>query len=434
MQAPIRTLSFLLILGLLAPGTALAGGGEKKQIAFIARTMKQRLKTIRDQLRANKLSLAERNMRGLTESLREMARLTKRVRRQEPGFTPNPPAGCQPGPATARQAEYLKAKGLAIAAGKRLNRDAQAANAALLKAKNQQIATIAISALKFTIENAPGRQGGKVGDLAVEAIKKLNGYLMETYVAQPISGISEVTLLKGNFVKIRDGARLLARLEKSREQVIGLAKQMDQRAKTLDKAVAAERAWKEFAWLCSAGSGKLKVQVVDLRARDLELTLAGHTLGPKAKGQTFTIDSQAIVAARVRGPRRKFCVERREYAKRTKSIIIHPGPGGGPADSLVYSSSRIPAKSAWTIQAESFSWKPSFNSRIEAAPRAVGRPYWKPERDRMRWSIEAEPGEQVNVKVDGTIHWRFESNIRGKRRKKDEKNTGSATLVLKVLE
>ena len=135
----------------------------------------------------------------------------------------------------------------------------------------------------------------------------------------------------------------------------------------------------------------------------------------------------------MKGKRRKFCLERREYAKRTKTIIIHSGPGGGPEDSLVYSSSRIPARSSWTIAKESFRWKPSFNSTVEADPRAVSGAYWKLEKGRVRWNLQAKPGEQVNLKVDGKIDWKFEAKRHSKVIKKQESNDGSATLVLKVV-
>ncbi|MBW1808108.1 MAG: hypothetical protein JRJ87_07905 [Deltaproteobacteria bacterium] len=433
----MKTVTNYILAGLVALLPALAAAqdlaSDKKQIAFINRTMEKRISTIREQLRADKISLATKNIQGMTESLRELARLTKRIRVKLPGYAPNPPSGCSAGPATSRQNDFGQAKKMAIEAGKQLNHDYDTANQALLKVKQKQIATIAISALKFTIENAPGRQGGKLGDLAVEGVKKLNGFLMDKYVGQPIVGFSEIDLLKGNFVKIKDGEKLMAHLDKSRRKVLDLAHKMDDQAKALASAVTAEKAWQEFAWLCKSGAGKTKVTVIDYRSRDLELTLAGKKIGPESKGQTFTIESEAILTARVVGPRRKFCLERREYAKRTKSIIIHPGPGGGPQDSLVYSSSRIPAKSAWKIKSEKFSWKPSFNSTMVNAPATVSGAYWKLEKDRMRWKIKAKPGQQVNLKVDGKINWRFDSNIRGRRKKKEEKNDGTATLVLKVL-
>jgi hypothetical protein len=433
----LKTIINSILAGILVLLPSLAAAqdiaSDKKQIDFIKRTMEKRTSTIREQLRADKISLATKNIQGMTESLRELARLTKRIRDKQPGYNPNPQSGCWPGPATGRQDDFGQAKKMAIEAAKQLNNDYDSANQALLKVKKQQIATIAISALKFTIENAPGRQGGKLGDLAVEGVKKLNGFLMDKYVGQPIVGFSEVDLLKGNFVKIKDGEKLMAHLDKSRRRVLDLAHAMDDKAKALASAVKAEKAWKKFAWLCESGGNKIKVTVIDYRSRDLELSLGDVKIGPKSKGQTFTIESNAILTARVMGQRRKFCLERREYAKRTKSIIIHPGPGGGPQDSLVYSSSRIPAKSAWKIKTEKFSWKPSFNSTMEIAPLTVSGAYWKLEKDRMRWKIKAKPGEQVNFKVDGKIKWRFESNIRGRRKSKDEENDGTATLVLKVL-
>jgi len=415
-------------------GKASAGTAEdKKQVAFVNRTLKDRLITIRKQLRENKLGLVERNIRGATESLRELARLTKRIRKNEPGFSPDPAIDFSATPAASRQKEYAEAKRLAIQAGKQINRDYQTANQALLKAKNRQMATIAISALKFTIENAPGRQGGKVSDLVVEGVKKLNGYLMDTYIAQPIARISEAGLLKKNFVSIKDGARLMRLLDKSREQVLQVARQMDSKAKELNSAVAAEKEWKKYAWLKQAGAGQLTVKILDVRARDLELSLGGRKIDTASKGKTIQVGNPLILSARVQGKRRKFCLERRQYAKRTKTIIIHPGPGGGPQDSLIYSSSRIPARSSWTIEKESFRWKPSFNSTIEDDPRAVSSAYWKPERSRVRWNLQAKPGEQVNIKVDGKIDWKFEAKRHSQQIENKESNDGSATLVLQVV-
>ncbi|MBW2703305.1 MAG: hypothetical protein JRF33_21010 [Deltaproteobacteria bacterium] len=404
---------------------------DKKQITFINKTMADRQSLIRKQLQAGKLDLAEKNIRGMTKQLAEEARLTKRILAKEPGFSPNPPVDFDASPAMARRAEYTHAKKLAIDAGKQLNKDAQSANAALLKAKSRQLATIAISALKMTIENAPGRQGGKALDLAVEALKKLNGYIMDKTISEPIARISEAKLLKNNFVTIGEAARLLKKLEAAREQVVRFAKEMDTAEKKLDRAAAAEKEWQKYRWLKEAGADSIKVKVLDLTTRELELKLDGQVV---KKGAVLEIKNPSMLTARVIGARRKFCVQRREYARtRTKTIILHPGPGGGPEDSLVYSSSRIPAKSSWTIQKESFDWKPSFNSNLEKAPKAMTGTYWKLERDRMRWILQAKPGEQVNVHVKGEIHWLFKRQTRGKRAEKKEKNDGSATLVLKVL-
>jgi len=424
-----RVIGLLLVLQ-TASLAAAGNSSDKKQIDFINRTLEQRLKTIRQQLRDNQLNLVEKNIRGVTESLREMARLTKSIRKTEPGYSPDPPIDFGAGPANSRQREYAQAKKLAIDAGKQINRDYQTANEALLKAKKRQMATIAISALKFTIENAPGRQGGKVSDLVVEGVKKLNGYLMDKYISQPIARISEVDLLKNNFIAISDAARLMKVLDQSREKVLGVARKMDQQVKILDPAAAAEKEWGKYAWLKQAGAGQLTVKVLNVSSRDLEIRLGGQIV---KKGQTIKINNPVTVSSRVVGKRRKFCSERREYAKRTKTIIVHPGPGGGPEDSLVYSSSRIPARSSWTIKKESFTWKPSFNSSVEDDPKALSGAYWKLEKGRVRWKLEGQPGEQVNVKVDGKIDWLFEANRHGKKIKNEETNDGSATLVLQIV-
>ena len=138
-----RAALFGLVL-LLPSAWVLAGQLEqdKKQVAFINRTMGERQSLIRKQLAAGKLELAEKNIRGMTEQLADLARLTKRIRASQPGYSPNPPLDFKATPAASRKAEYTKAKKLAIAAGKQLNKDAQAANAALLKAKSRQLATI----------------------------------------------------------------------------------------------------------------------------------------------------------------------------------------------------------------------------------------------------------------------------------------------------
>ncbi|MBW1873614.1 MAG: hypothetical protein JRJ19_16220 [Deltaproteobacteria bacterium] len=257
---------------------------------------------------------------------------------------------------------------------------------------------------------------------------------MDKYISQPIARTSEIDLLKNNFVAIADGAKLMRLLDASREKVLGVARKMDKQVKALDQAVAAEKEWEKYAWLKQAGAGQVTVKVLDIRARDLELRLGGKSINAATKGQTIKISNPVMVSVRVKGKRRKFCLERREYAKRAKTIIIHPGPGGGPEDSLVYSSSRIPARSSWKIEKESFTWKPSFNSTVEDDPKALSGAYWKLDKGRVRWNLQGKPGEQVNVKVDGKINWLFEANRRGKRIKNKETNDGSATLVLQIVE
>lgn len=405
----------------------------KKDVEFVNANLKRRLKIIRSQLRKKKYDLATKNINTTVESLQRIARNTKKIRKEEPGYSPNPPIDFDRTPAAARMAQYKKAKKLAIEAGKKLNSNYMAANQALLKARERQIKTIAVSALKFTVENAPGQPGGKVSDLVVEGVKKLNSYLMDEYIAKPISGISEVKLLKNNFVTIRDGEKLLKRLDAAREEVLEVARRMDREVKKLQPVVQAEKRWQKYRWLSEPGVSKVTVKILDYKPRDFELTINGVKLKSSLKGKTLTIPTLVTLKARVKGKRAQFCLDKKEQAKKMKTIILHAGPGGGPSDSLVYSSSRIPAKSSWLIQKESFTWKPSSNTTIENAPAAVSGVYWKQEKARVLWDVPASPGEKFNLYVKGKITWEFTRNIRGKISKKKETNDGTATLVLEVV-
>jgi hypothetical protein len=296
------------------------------------------------------------------------------------------------------------------------------------------MATIAISALKFTVENAPGRPGGELTEFAVEGMKRLNSYLMDTYIAAPITNnLSEVQLLKDNFVSIADGAKLLKGCEASREKVMALARGMDQAVMILKAAAEAEKAWQAFRWLQAAGAATLKVQVVDVQVRALKLTLGEVEVTPAMKGKTLELKSPVLLGARVADERRKFCLEKRAYAQKTKTIVLEPGPGGGPEDSLVYHSSQNNARSAWLIQEESFDWSPSSNSTLDDYPKALSGAYWKLAKGRVRWTPQAKPGEQVNVQVKGTIRWKLDQVLPGGKKQQEETNDGSATLVLKIL-
>jgi hypothetical protein len=406
----------------------------KKQIEFLSGGLPERLSSIRALLRENKTDLAAAQIRSVTEVLEQIGRLTKEVRAAEPGYAPPLALDLDSTPARARQAEYAEAKKLALAAAKSINQDCQAANQALLSAKNRQMATIAISALKFTVENAPGRPGGELTEFVVEGAKRLNGYLMDKYIAEPITGgLSEVQLLKDNFVSIADGAKLLKSCEASREKAMAMARAMDAEAKKLAGAADAEKAWQAFRWLLSPGSNTIKVQVVDVQLRAFKLSLGDVEVTPALKGKTLELQAPVVLTARVQDERRKFCLDKRAYAQKTKTIILDPGPGGGPEDSLVYHSSQNNTRSSWTILEERFDWSPSDNGSLEDDPRAVSGAYWKLERSRMRWTIKARPGESVNVFVKGVIRWKLDQVLPGGSKQQEEKNDGSATLVLKVL-
>lgn len=434
--APVWWAGVLLLAMFVVPARgakAQSVDSDKRQVSFLQGGLDARLTTIRKQLQDGRADLATRNIQSVTQVLEQVAGLTRRIRAKEPDYVPNPPIDFAATPATARAAEYAEAKRMAIVAGSRLNGEAQKANAALLAVKNRQFKTIAVSALKMTVENAPGRQGGKVMDIGLECLKQLNNFLLSKYVAEPIARTSEVELLRGNFVSIRDGEKLLKQIEVARRGLIALARDMDGRQRALNAAVAAEREWKKYAWLKAKGAGELKVRVLSVTAREMRVWLGDTELKADAKGKVLTVGQQIIVRARVVGAKRRFCLEKRAYAEKTRSIAMLPGPGGGPEDSLVYRSTTMPAQTSWTIARETFRWSPSHNGTMTPEAAALSRTYWKQERPQMRWSLKARPGEQVNFKVDGEIEWKLDQNLRGNRKQQTEKNDGSATVVLQLL-
>ncbi|HOX47326.1 MAG TPA: hypothetical protein PK668_27280 [Myxococcota bacterium] len=436
MKPSLRAIVVVLAAGLLLVQTASAQdtAEAKKQIGFLDRGLAERVKSIRELLRQRKMDTATLQIRGVTEVLEQMARLAREVQKSEPGYSPGLSLDLDDSPALARLSEFKEAKKLALAAAKALNKDCQAASDALLKAKNRQLATIAISALKFTVENAPGRPGGELTEFVVEGAKRLNGYLMDKYIAEPITGgLSEVKLLKDNFVSIADGAKLLKGCEASREKVMAVARAMDAEVKAAQGAAEAEKAWQAFRWMQAAGRARFRVQVVDVSLRALKLTLGGAEVTAGMKGQTLELEAPVVLTARVQDARRQFCLDKRAYAAKTKTIVLEPGPGGGPEDSLVYHSTQGNARSAWLIQEERFDWKPSANSALEDDPRASSGAYWKLEKGRVRWTPRAKPGEQVNVFVKGTLKWRQDQVLPGGKKSQEETNDGSATLVLKLL-
>ncbi|MBI5548914.1 MAG: hypothetical protein HY901_33955 [Deltaproteobacteria bacterium] len=427
--------SWLWAVGtLLFAGTAAAQdlGHSRRQVDFINRTMGGSLQTVRENLRANKGALAVANIKSVTESLRNEARLTKEIRAKEPGYAPNPPVDFDHKPATDRQKEYAEAKRLALEAAKKLNQDYASASEALLKAKNRQIATIAISALKMTVENAPGRPGGKAVDFVIEGCKQLNGYLMDKYITQPITNISEVQLLKDNFVSIQDGEKLLKSLDAAKQKAMELARLMDQQAQGLQAAVEAEKEWDQFRWLKQPGSDKVTVEIVEYQSRAMQVVLAGIALDAGSKGKVIELSGPASLEAKVKDSRRQFCLDKKKASASMKTIVLEPGPGGAPEDSLVYSSTVNNGRSSWTITEESFQWTPSFNSSVEDDPRPVSGAYWKLEKGRVLWTLNAKPGEQVNFRVTGKVKWHQDQQLPGGHKTQDETNDGSATLVVRV--
>ncbi|MBW2731364.1 MAG: hypothetical protein JRH20_03165 [Deltaproteobacteria bacterium] len=427
----ISTSCFLVLL-LAAPAQADELTTLKREVAFVNRTLTGTLKTVRAQLRKGQTRLATANINAITKSLKRLARATKRIRKREPGYAPNPPINFDRTPAASRQSEYANAKKLGITAAKRVFGDYQSASAALQRAKRRQLKTIAISMLKFTIENAPGRQGGKVLDLVVEGVKKLNSSLMDTYISAPITRISEVKLLRNNFIDIRQAGRLMRVLQASQGKLMIFAHKMNGQAKNLQSAMRAEKSWQRYRWLQRAGAANVKVRVMNVRLRDMELRLGGTKLSVASKGRLLRLPRTVLLFARVKGKQAAFIRQKRALAQRSRTIRLHSGPRGGPEDSLVYSSTRVPARSSWLIQHERFNWKPSNNTRIEVAPRAVKVGYWRRERGQVRWTLPTRTGENFSIFVKGQQRWRFVRMMRGRRSEKHKDETSSATLVLKV--
>jgi len=425
--------ALVLPLLLLAATAAAEDGSSKKQVDFLNRSTEQTLTLVREQLRTNKGSLAVANIKSVTASLTEVARLTKEIRAKEPAYVPNPPVDFDHPPATARHAEYAEAKRLAQDAAKKLNQDYSAASDALLKAKNRQIATIAISALKMTVENAPGRPGGKAIDLVTEGCKQLNGYLMDKYISGPITNnLSEAQLLKDNFVTIQDGEKLLKSLLAARDRALEIAKAMDQEADALKPAVDAEKEWQAFKWLKQAGADRVIIEIVEVQSRNMQVLLGGFAVDAGSKGKVLEITGAATLEAKVKDSRRQFCLDKKKASASMKTIVLEPGPGGAPEDSLVYSSSVNNGRSSWTITRETFEWAPSFNTSLEDDPRPVSGAYWKLEKGRVLWKINAKRGEQANFRVTGKVEWHLDQRLPGGNKTQDETNDGSATVVVRV--
>jgi CheY-like chemotaxis protein len=256
---------------------------------------------------------------------------------------------------------------------------------------------------------------------------------MDKYIAEPITGgMSEVGLLKDNFVSIADGEKLLKRCEESRTKVVDLAKRLDADMKALNEAAEAEKAWAKFRWLKEAGAGTMKVEVVDVQVRAMAVTLGGTEVTAGLKGKTLELPLPIMLTAKVKDERRKFCLDKKAYARKSKTISVLPGPGGSDEDSLVYTSSTLGGKSSWLIKDESFDWQPSGNTSVEDDPKAVHPVYWKLQKSRVRWKLPAKAGEQVNVFVKGKIQWEFDQVLPTKKDRKQELNDGTATLVLKI--
>jgi hypothetical protein len=408
---------------------------DKAMIKTLYSGLAERLVLIRTQLREGKVDLAIANIRQVTDVLKQGKDLTKRIRTVEPGFQPNLPVNFKDLPAATRQGDFREARKRQTESFPQVTQNCQDARKAVEALKGKATATIALAALKMTIDNAPGRQSGQVVDLVVEGVKRLNGWLMDKYVAEPITNkLSEADLIQRNMVKLEVARRLVTACEKNRDQVLALAKTLDADVKKLDPAVAAEQAWLAHKIDAPQEQFEIAVQIVDFQSRAMELSLNGQVLSAALKGKQGKLSAPFVLKAKVRDARRQFCLDKRKYAQKAMTINLD-NPIGEPEDSLVYHNTVTYDRVSWRIEQEWFDWKPSFNSKVEDSPQVPREAYWKLERGRMRWTFPADvkSGDTVNIFVQGKVKWHHRSQIRNQPKEEFETNDGTATLVLKIL-
>lgn len=432
----VVALSVLTVLA--APASAYVAAdvaADKAMIKTLYGGLEARLVLIRTQLREGKVDLATANIRQVTDVLKQGKDLTKRIRTVEPGFQPNLPLNFKDLPAATRQGDFREARKRQTESFPQVTQNCQDARKAVEALKGKANATIALAALKMTIDNAPGRQSGQVVDLVVEGVKRLNSWLMDKYVAEPITNkLNEADLIQRNMVKLEVARRLVTACEKSRDQVLALAKTLDADVKKLDPAVAAEQAWLAYKGDAPQAAYEIAIEIVDFQSRAMELSLNGQVLSAALKGKKGKLSAPFVLKAKVRDARRQFCLDKRKYAQTAMTISLDD-PIGEPEDSLDYRNTVTYDSVSWQIEQEGFDWKPSFNSKVEDYPLVPREAYWKLERGRMRWTFpaNAKPGDTVNIFVQGKVKWRHRSQIRNQPKEEFETNDGTATLVLKLL-
>lgn len=439
----VVALSVLTILA--APATAGADmaakivaaevSADKATIQFLYAGLMERLVLIRTQLREGKVDLATANIRQVTDVLKQCKDLTKRIRTVEPGFQPNLTLNFKDLPATTRQADFREARKRQTEAFPQVTQNCQDARKAVEALKGKANATLTLGAIKMTLDNAPGRQSGQVVDLVVEGVKRLNSWLMDKYVGEPITNkLNEADLIQRSIVKLEVASGLVVACEKNRDQVLALAKTLDADVKKLDPAVAAEQAWLAHKIDAPQERFEISVQIVDFQSRAMELSLNGQVLSAALKGKKGKLSAPFVLKAKVRDARRQFCLDKRKYAQSAMTISLD-NPIGEPEDSLEYHNTVTYDRVSWRIEQEWFDWKPSFNSKVEDSPQVPREAYWKLERGRMRWTFPAtvKPGDTVNIFVQGKVKWRHRSQLRNQPKEEVETNDGTATLVLKLL-
>ena len=430
-----RALSVLSLCALLLT-SALARADEvsdaEKQIGFLNRTMAELLPKLRQKVRDDQREAALRDIHWVTQTLEQLAQSTRIVRQRRPEFVPNPPLDFAAMPATSRAAAFVEVRELAVQAAKQLNEHYAEASRALLEARNRQIATIAISMLKFTVENVQPSAGGKVGDLAIEGVKQLNNRLLDDYLGAPISGgVSEVKLLRDNFVSIQDGVELLERLSRAQREVLDLGGAMRAKQDGLAALVEAEKAWLAFAWMREAQHGRLRLRVEKVTLSDLTVRIDGRVLTPADEGAVLELPNPVRVELGLMDERRKFCLEKRAYAATTKSIELLPKLGGGPEDSLEYRSTRMDSTVSWRIQEEQFDWSLSHTAEIEEDPDPVSPAYWSRRGGRVLLTLLPQIDGQVSLHIKGRVRWRVEKTRNGAALPPEEEtHEGKAMVVL----
>lgn len=194
------------------------------------------------------------NIDAIETLLKRIASNTTEIRKTESTYKANVPLNFNKLPVQARIDTHKTNSKKAGDIFNTLNQNYQAANEAILKAKERLLKTIAVSALKFVVENAPGSPGGTWINFAVEGIKQLNDYILKEKIIEPLEGFSDVTLLKGNAISIKQASRMMKYYDKKMAEVKKARVKIEKQIKDMAPAAAAEAKLSDYSWLNKAGS------------------------------------------------------------------------------------------------------------------------------------------------------------------------------------
>ncbi|MBI5187284.1 MAG: hypothetical protein HZA01_16380 [Nitrospinae bacterium] len=194
------------------------------------------------------------NINAIETLLKRIASNTTEIRKTEPTYKANVPLNFNKLPVQARIDTHKTNSRKAGDIFNTLNQNYQTANEEILKAKERLLKTIAVSALKFVVENAPGSPGGTWINFAVEGIKQLNDYILKEKIIEPLEGFSDVTLLKGNAISIKQASRMMKYYEEKMAEVKKARIKIEQQIKDMATAAAAEKKLKDYSWLNETGS------------------------------------------------------------------------------------------------------------------------------------------------------------------------------------